>query len=446
MYIATATHHSGRGDLSILLISFAATLALALFGLPWLPASPLPAGATGMSLAQDPTQLPPVELDALDGNRWSLTSIEVAPGQVIRITNRGAMAHDFTVDEWGVSVTLPTLETVEVTVPTDLSPGQQFTYYCTEPGHAVLGQTGTITIVTPEQVLASQPNRQGSSAPERVVIQTGDDFSFSPSSIEVTPGQVIEVQNNGVLQHHFVVDEWAINETISPGEVKLVQIPADVRPGDTFVFYCSVPGHQAGGMQGDILILDQPDSSGDENNPPIRSEADLGRFLPSAEALGTGWALVRTGNARAVLPDYDNVSPRVFPGEGRGATYVGPAGSRTTVIVLPFAPLEAPANQIEDAVLAVQLMMMVEWEADLRQGDAFNQIAPPTGCDAANRASGITRVYTLPAGSTVCQLRSVGVAIFVAVEGQYSEWSGVEAADQVIARLLQRATIWHPLD
>ena len=198
-------------------------------------------------------------------------------------------------------------------------------------------------------------------------------------------------------------------------------------------------------MEGTITIL-EPTDSGDGGGPSLRSDADLSQFLPSADALGSGWSLVRTGNARAVLPEYDNVSARVFPGEGRGATYVGPAGSRTTVIVLPFAPLDAPANQIEDAVLAVQLMLMVEWEADLRLGASLNQIAPPAGCDAANRASGITRVYTLPAGSTVCQLRSVGVAIFVAVEGQYAEWSGVEAADQVIARLLQRASTWRPAD
>ncbi len=446
MHTAPATKPFSARDLSRLLASLITSLALALLGLPWASATSVAdAAAPIAALAQEQPELPPVELDALDGNRWSLTNIQAAPGQVIRITNRGAMAHDFTVDEWGVSAPIPTLETVEVVVPENLTPGQQFTYYCTEPGHAVLGQTGTITIVTAEQIRASQPNREGSSAPERVVIQTGDDFSFSPSSVEVAPGQVIEVQNNGVLEHHFVVDEWALNETVSAGEVKLVQIPADVQPGDTYTFYCSVPGHQPGGMEGVITIV-EPSASGGGDTPPIRSEADLSQFLPSADALGTGWSLVRTGNARAVLPDYDNVSARVFPGEGRGATYVGPAGSRTTVIVLPFAPLDAPANQIEDAVLAVQLMMMVEWEADLRLGASLNQIAPPTGCDAASRASGITRVYTLPAGSTVCQLRSVGVAIFVAVEGQYAEWSGVEAADQVIARLLQRASIWNPLD
>ncbi|MGI8962883.1 MAG: hypothetical protein ACR2GI_00090 [Thermomicrobiales bacterium] len=54
-------------------------------------------------------------------------------------------------------------------------------------------------------------------------------------------------------------------------------------------------------------------------------------------------------------------------------------------------------------------------------------------------AAGVTRVHTLPAESTVCQLRCAGVAIFVAVEGVYAETIGVEAADQVIARLLRRA-------
>lgn len=43
----------------------------------------------------------------------------------------------------------------------------------------------------------------------------------------------------------------------------------------------------------------------------------------------------------------------------------------------------------------------------------LNPIARPQGCDVANRAAGVTRVY--------------------------AETIGVEAADQVIARLLQRA-------
>jgi plastocyanin len=415
-----------------------AIILLLLFVLMAPPATSMSPAQAANHAVQD-ADLPPIDLDALDDYRWSLTDLQVAPGQVIRITNRGAMAHSFAVAEWGINVELPTLQAVEVVVPTDLQPGEQFTFFCAEPGHRVLGQEGTITIVTVETAReAASSSTSGST--ERILLETGDDFSWSLTTIEAEPGQFIEVRNSGVLEHHFVVDEWGINETISAGQLKLIQVPADVRPGDTFTFYCSVPGHRDGGMEGTISIIEPGQEAGQGDPGTRRSESDLGRFLPPADTLGEGWSLVRTGNARAVLPDYENASRRVFPGEGRGATYIGPHGSRATVIVLPFSSLDAPTNQIEDAVLAVQLMMMTEWDSDLRLGAALNEIAPPAGCDTVNRASGITRIYTLPAGSTACQLRGAGIAIFVAVEGQYGEVSGVEAADQVVSRVLLRAT------
>jgi hypothetical protein len=66
----------------------------------------------------------------------------------------------------------------------------------------------------------------------------------------------------------------------------------------------------------------------------------------------------------------------------------------------------------------------------------MQQIPPPQGCDVARRASGIVPILTLPAGSTVCELRNAGVAIFVAVEGEIDGVTGVEAADNLIVRLL----------
>lgn len=399
-------------------------------------------GKTVVFAQSTANDLPPLELDALDPYRWSLSELVAAPGQTIRITNRGVMAHTFTVREWGMEVTLPTLETVEITVPTDVQPGDEFTFLCSEPGHQALGQEGTIRIVTPEEILASQQGSDPGSTPDRIVLETRDDFSWSLSEIDVVAGQFIEVVNSGVLEHHFVVDEWGINETISAGEIKLVQVPETVEPGQQFTFYCSVPGHRAGGMEGVFTVVKantDPTGSGGPGGLQRPTEPDLGRFLPGGEELGTGWSLVRSGDARAVIQNYDNISAKVFPGEGRGATYVGPQGSRATIVVLPFSATGVPTNQVDDAIVNVQLLMMSEWETDLRLGSSLNRLAPPSGCDMANRASGVTKVYTLPAGSTVCQLRSAGIAIFVAVEGQYSEWVGVEAADQVVAKLLQGA-------
>lgn len=400
----------------------------------------------GSTIAQERADnLPPLELDAIDPGLWSVNELLAAPGQVLRITNRGVQPHTFTVLEWGVDIPLPTLETVEVIVPLDARPGETFTFFCNEPGHRAQGQEGVVTIITPEEAAAvsGTPDATGGPSTAQVVVTTNDDFSFSPAAFEVEPGAIIQVRNDGAIEHHFAVDEWGVNETISSGEVKLVQVPEDLEPGQTFTFYCSVPGHRAGGMEGTVTIVEPPAAGPGTGGPAAttvrRSTKDLERFLPNPSIFGPGWSQVRVGNARAVLPEVDSLNVAIFPGEGRGVTLVGPSGARATVVVLPFASTSAPANQIDEAVLNVQLAMMAEWETNLNASQSLDAIAPPRGCDSATRVEGITRIYTLPAGSTVCQLRAAGIAIFVAVEGAVGDISSVEAADEIILRLLQVA-------
>jgi len=228
--------------------------------------------------AQDAATLPPVTIDALDPHQWSVSSLAVAPGQTILVTNRGVQPHTFTVLEWGIDVPLPSLETVEIVVPSDVRPGETYAFFCSEPGHRALGQEGSITIVTPEEILAGSEPVTGDAEPARLVLETRDDFSWSIPDLQLAPGQILEIRNPGVLEHHFVVDEWPINETISAGETKLVQVPEDLQEGQTFVFYCSVPGHREQGMEGTITIVGQPrtipNAGGLPPNDRIR-EADL---------------------------------------------------------------------------------------------------------------------------------------------------------------------------
>jgi hypothetical protein len=133
------------------------------------------------------------------------------------------------------------------------------------------------------------------------------------------------------------------------------------------------------------------------------------------------------------------LSAEIFPYEGLGAVYVGPQGSRVTLIVLPLTDRALPANQIKDAMSGVQNSMMQAWTRDRITSAGYVDADPPSGCDAAQRASGIVPVLTIPAGATACQLRGAGVAIFVTVEGTVGDLTGVAAADEVISLLLTQS-------
>jgi|GEM_PF-3404805 len=385
-------------------------------------------------------RLPDVAIDALEGDSWSVDQVLVAPGQRLILTNRDVERHNFSVAEWGVDVELLTLSPVEVMVPGDVEPGESFTFASTRGNDREQGMAGTIFIVSPEQILASanQQNTVSAGVANRTVVKIDDSFAFSPSVIHVAPGTLIEVRNTGSIEHHFVVDAWALNETIGPGKVKFVHVPQGVQVGESATFYCSVPGHRELGMEGVMNIV--PATQGAEittdTTGAARISADLRPFIPDPQVMGEQWTQLRTGNANSIVAGGTDVNVKVFPGDGLGAAYVGPAGSRVTVVVMPLRTDAVPINQVEDAILGIQAAMMQEWTTDRLSAAAMKRIPPPQGCDVASRASGIVPVLTLPAGSTVCELRNTGVAIFVAVEGEIDGRTGVEAADTLIVRLL----------
>jgi hypothetical protein len=130
---------------------------------------------------------------------------------------------------------------------------------------------------------------------------------------------------------------------------------------------------------------------------------------------------------------------KIFPCEGRGAAYTGPNGSRAAIVVLPFAASSAPSNQIDDAVSAVQAAMMTTWDTSGQSSARYASVPNPPGCDVVNRVGGVTDLYTLPAGSTACELLGTGIVIFVVVEGEVGSVSSVEASDLIVERLLQHA-------
>ena len=387
-------------------------------------------------------KLPVVMLDAVDPAKWSDTTIVAAAGQTIRITNRGVQPHTFVLPEWGIRVELPTLEPVDVVVPDWVIIDALFEFYCDEPGHADDGMNGTIQIHSEGDAKSGLPPSSGGTPnPIAVTLIANDNLTWTPTKLDLVAGQILQVQNPGVIEHHFVVDEWGVNETISAGETVLVRVPSDAQTGTVFVFYCSVPGHRAAGMEGTITILDAgsaPSSTGGPGSAAAIRDVDIRQFVPDASMLGEGWSEVRSGNVRSIVPEWSEINVSVFPGDGIGVVFVGPAGSRAAIAVLPLETTSLPANQVQQAIDDVQFALMQNWNTNSTSSVNLQNLPPPTGCDIAQRATGVTGLHTLPAGLTVCQVRNANVAIFVTIEGQLGGLSGVEASDQVIFLVLQR--------
>jgi len=416
-----------------------ALVMASLFVLVPLVATPFGQRTDATAQASEASTLPVVSLDALDPAQWSLSSLRLAPGQPLSITNRGVAPHTFTVAEWGISVDLPSLETVTVTVPADAKPGESFTFFCSVGNHRQQGQQGTITIVSPEEAIAAA-TLVSDAAPTTITMR--DDYTFTPSSLSVNAGSFLQLVNTGVLEHHFVVDAWTMNVTVAPGQTTIVRVPDDAAPGTAVEFYCSVPGHRDKGMQGTLTIeAGPPGDAGAPNERPDSSvsDSDLLSLVPPASMLGKGWRLLRDGDALALSPTLGSIDVRIFPGNGRSAIYLGPDGSRVAIILLPLAVASVPTNQVESAMFDVQAAFMTGWSIDTSPRAAYATAPNPPGCDIVSRTSGVTDLYTLPAGSTSCQMRGPGIAIFVAVEGTVEGLTGVAASDELVRRIIAGA-------
>ncbi len=397
--------------------------------------------APSSGLAQDQFDVPDFQLDVLEGYVWSSSELFLAPGQNIVITNRDVARHTFTVDEWGVDLNLPSLIPQEVQVPEDVEPGERFEFYSSVPGDREGGLEGTIVIVTPEDVIAGQlliPNLDQPEPGTRVRIEARDDFTFQPAIVSVGPGTIIEIVNTGFISHHFAVDAWDVNQTIAPGSMVLVRVPDTVQAGTSVDFYCSVPGHAQQGMVGVMRIT----SNQNEISTVIRTgegrtetPIDFRPFVPDGEELGAGWSRVRTGSSESILGN-SRLNADVFPYSGMGAVYVGPDGSRATVVVLPLKTGDVPNNQISESVRSVQNALASAWSVDRIASAAWRSVSPPNGCTVSERVSGIVPMVTLPGGVTSCQLTGVGVALFVSVEGEYDGRDGVLASDRVVSMII----------
>jgi nitrite reductase (NO-forming) len=83
------------------------------------------------------------------------------------------------------------------------------------------------------------------------------DIGWSDAVLRAAPGDTVLVTNTGVTDHTFVVEDLGIDVEIVPGESAEASIPADAANG-SYAFVCEIPGHEAAGMVGELVIEAAP--------------------------------------------------------------------------------------------------------------------------------------------------------------------------------------------
>ncbi|MBI2634054.1 cupredoxin domain-containing protein [Candidatus Peregrinibacteria bacterium] len=84
---------------------------------------------------------------------------------------------------------------------------------------------------------------------------SGNEFSFSPSSIDIAPGEKVKItfRNDGNFPHNIAIKELGIaSPVIGGGETATLEFTAS--DAGTLTMYCSVASHEEAGMVGTVTI------------------------------------------------------------------------------------------------------------------------------------------------------------------------------------------------
>ena len=83
----------------------------------------------------------------------------------------------------------------------------------------------------------------------------GDEYSFSPSSINVKAGDQVKIvfQNIGRAPHNLIIEGLGIGtKTIGGEQTDIIEFVAPST--GTYTFFCSVGAHRAAGMVGSLEV------------------------------------------------------------------------------------------------------------------------------------------------------------------------------------------------
>jgi plastocyanin len=116
--------------------------------------------------------------------------------------------------------------------------------------------TGALEEEEGEEAEAGERGEAAGGGPEVTLsADPGGAFRFDKRSLEANAGPVtLVMENPSSIPHNVSIDGEGVNEegnTVEKGGTSTVS--ATLRPG-RYEFYCSVPGHRQGGMEGPLTI------------------------------------------------------------------------------------------------------------------------------------------------------------------------------------------------
>jgi plastocyanin len=116
--------------------------------------------------------------------------------------------------------------------------------------------SGIITSATEEhEEEAEAAEGGGESGALTLSADPGGDLSFDKQELEATAGQVtITMDNPAAVPHNVAVEGSGVDEegeTVEQGGTS--EVSAELEAGE-YTFFCSVPGHREGGMEGTLTV------------------------------------------------------------------------------------------------------------------------------------------------------------------------------------------------
>jgi plastocyanin len=116
--------------------------------------------------------------------------------------------------------------------------------------------TGALEDEEEEGEAAGRPAaRESGGRTLRLRADPGGDLRFTTQSLDARAGRVtIQMENPSPISHNVSVEGGGVEEegkTVGQGGTSTAS--AVLRPGE-YAFYCSVPGHRQGGMEGTLTV------------------------------------------------------------------------------------------------------------------------------------------------------------------------------------------------